>query len=145
MTEISFHFNVPSRTGYACRLLRKAQRQGMALAVTGPADVLSELDRELWTFGAAEFVPHHAGSSGPPRCPRRCTRRTVWLGANPLDAPRARRARSTSARGAAAASRPSSASSRSSPPTTPTAHAARERWKAYARRGYPIKRHEVAA
>jgi DNA polymerase IIIc chi subunit len=23
--------------------------------------------------------------------------------------------------------------------------AARERWKAYARRGYPIKRHEVAA
>ena len=59
MTEIRFHFNVPSRTGYACRLLRKAARQASAIAVTGPEDRLAELDRELWAMGPAEFVAHH--------------------------------------------------------------------------------------
>ena len=58
MTEISFYFNVPSRTGYACRLLRRAQRQGMALTVTGPVDALNEIDRELWTFAGPEFLAH---------------------------------------------------------------------------------------
>jgi len=58
MTEISFYFSAPSRTGYACRLVRQAQRQGMALAVTGPAAALAEFDRELWSFAGPEFVPH---------------------------------------------------------------------------------------
>ena len=50
MTEVSFHFNVPDRAEYTCRLLRKATRQGARVTVTGPGDVLSGLDRALWTF-----------------------------------------------------------------------------------------------
>jgi DNA polymerase III subunit chi len=58
MTEVSFHFNVPDRTEYTCRLLRKATRQGAKVVVTGPGDVLSGLDRALWTFDPLEFIPH---------------------------------------------------------------------------------------
>jgi DNA polymerase-3 subunit chi len=58
MTRVSFHFNVPHRLGYACRLLRKATRQQARVAVVGPAATLAELDRALWTFEATEFVPH---------------------------------------------------------------------------------------
>ena len=58
MTEVSFHFNVPDRTEYTCRLLRKATRQGAKVVVAGPGDVLSALDRALWTFDPLEFIPH---------------------------------------------------------------------------------------
>ena len=133
MTEISFYFNVPSRTGYACRLLRRAQRQGMAVAVAGPADALREIDGELWSFAAAEFLAHswieRAGD-----VPQALHASTIWLGENPIDAP---------LHGALlnVGSTP--------PPAFETfermfeivsldeadRHAARERWKSYARRG----------
>jgi len=58
MTEVSFHFNVPDRTEYTCRLLRKALRQGARVAVVGPEQILAGLDRAIWTFDAIEFVPH---------------------------------------------------------------------------------------
>lgn len=58
MTRISFHFNVPHPLGYACRLLRKATRQGSRVAATGPEALLAELDRALWSFDPIEFVPH---------------------------------------------------------------------------------------
>jgi DNA polymerase-3 subunit chi len=58
MTRISFHFNVPHRLGYTCRLLRKATRQGARVTATGPDALLAELDRALWTFDPIEFVPH---------------------------------------------------------------------------------------
>ena len=58
MTRISFHFNVPNRLGYACRLLRKAIRQGARVTATGPEPLLAELDRALWSFDPIEFVPH---------------------------------------------------------------------------------------
>jgi DNA polymerase III subunit chi len=64
MTRVSFHFNVPHRLGYACRLLRKATRQNARVTVTGPASALAELDRALWTFEATEFVPHVLVRSG---------------------------------------------------------------------------------
>lgn len=143
MTEISFYFNVPSRTAYACRLLRRARLQGMALTVTGPAEALQEIDRELWAFSAPEFLAHswieQAGD-----VPESLQATTIWLGANPIDAPR---------HGALL-------NLGSAPPTAfetfervfevvsldeADRQAARERWKSYARRGYPIKRHEVAA
>ena len=143
MTEISFYFNVPSRTGYACRLLRRAQRQGMALTVTGPLDALSELDRELWTFAAPEFLPH-GWIERTPDVPTSLHATTIWLGANPIDAPRHDALLNLG---------------RETPPAFETfervfevvsvdaadRQGARERWKAYAKRGYPIKRHEVAA
>ena len=143
MTEISFYFNVPSRTAYACRLLRRAQRQGMALAVAGPAEALHEIDRELWTFAAPEFIAHDwIGRASA--VPQALHATTIWLGENPIDAPLHDALLNL---GSVA------------PPAFETfermfeivslddgdRQAARERWKSYARRGYPIKRHEVAA
>ena len=143
MTEISFYFNVPSRTAYACRLLRRAQRQGMALAVAGPAEALQEIDRELWTFAAPEFIAHDWIDRAS-EVPQALHATTIWLGETPIDAPM---------HGALLnlGSEP--------PPAFETfermfevvsldeddRQAARQRWKAYARRGYPIARHEVAA
>jgi len=141
MTEISFYFNAPSRSGYACRLLRQAQRQGMSLAVVGPATTLEAFDLELWSFGASEFVPHHR-IERVAEVPAALHARTVWLGESPLDAPvhdallnlgdEPPKGFETFARlfeivSAEEADR----------------GAARDRWKAYAHRGYPIRRHEV--
>jgi DNA polymerase-3 subunit chi len=143
MTEISFYFNVASRTTYACRLLRRAHRQGTAVAVSGPADALDEIDRELWSFAAAEFLPHsrieRAGE-----VPQALHATTIWLGENPIGAPL------------------HSALLNLGPLPPPAfetferlfevvsldevdREAARDRLKTYKRRGYPIKLHEVAA
>lgn len=58
MTEVAFHFNVPDKLAYSCRLLRKAWGSGARVVVTGEADMLERLDQLLWTFSALEFVPH---------------------------------------------------------------------------------------
>jgi DNA polymerase-3 subunit chi len=58
MTAVAFHSGLSDKLGYACRLLRKAYRQGSRVLVTAPAELLMQLDRELWTFEAGEFVPH---------------------------------------------------------------------------------------
>lgn len=64
MTEVAFHFNVPGKLGYACRLLRKAAASGSKVVVTGEPELLRALDAELWTFSALEFIPHcHASSA----------------------------------------------------------------------------------
>ncbi|MBN9404570.1 MAG: DNA polymerase III subunit chi [Burkholderiales bacterium] len=58
MTEVTFHFNVPDKVHYACRLLRKAQAGGARVGVLADADTLRELDVALWTFSAPDFVAH---------------------------------------------------------------------------------------
>lgn len=58
MTEITFHFNVPDKLVYSCRLLRKAYTSGAKVVVTGEPELLAELDQLLWSFSPAEFVPH---------------------------------------------------------------------------------------
>jgi DNA polymerase-3 subunit chi len=58
MTEVAFHFNAPDRVAYACRLLRKAVSSGAKIVVTGLPHTLQQLDAELWTFSATDFVPH---------------------------------------------------------------------------------------
>ncbi|SDP79514.1 DNA polymerase III, chi subunit [Rhodoferax sp. OV413] len=58
MTEVAFHFNAPDKISYACRLLRKATRQGARVVVTGAADMLQQLDAALWSFSATDFVAH---------------------------------------------------------------------------------------
>lgn len=62
MTEITFHVNTPDKVGYACRLLRKAWGAGSNVAVTGDPELLRELDVSLWTFSAADFIPHCYGA-----------------------------------------------------------------------------------
>lgn len=63
MTDIAFHFNVPDKLGYGCRLLRKAYLSGAQLVVTGAPEVLAQLDQLLWTFSASEFVPHYRAAA----------------------------------------------------------------------------------
>ena len=58
MTEVAFHFNVPDKLLYSCRLLRKAWGSGAQVVVTAEPELLSRLDQMLWTFSALEFVPH---------------------------------------------------------------------------------------
>ena len=65
MTEIAFHFNVPDKLAYSCRLLRKAYLSGARVAVTAEPEVLIDLDALLWSFSAAEFVPHCTATASP--------------------------------------------------------------------------------
>ena len=58
MTSIAFHFNVPDKLSYGCRLLRKAHAAGAQVVVTGQAAQLAKLDQLLWTFSPLEFLPH---------------------------------------------------------------------------------------
>ncbi len=58
MTEVAFHFNVPDKLAYACRLLRKAWGSGSRVVVTAEPETLQRLDLLLWTFSPLEFVPH---------------------------------------------------------------------------------------
>lgn len=56
--EVTFHFNAPDRLVYACRLLRKAYRQGARVLVLADEPLARELDQHLWTWVGTEFVPH---------------------------------------------------------------------------------------
>lgn len=143
MTDIAFHFNVAERTGYVCRLLRKALRQDARVVVTGDAATLAALDRELWRFDPLEFVPHVKPAAGQP-VPARLRDTPVWLVENPADGGHQdvlvnlgidpppgfeRFARVIEVVSTDADDR----------------SAARERWKMYASRGYAIQRHEAGA
>ena len=143
MTEVSFHFNVPDRTGYTCRLVRKAHRMGATVVLAGPAPALAHFDRALWSFEELEFLPHVLLRPGQPIEPRlRATR--VWLAQD--------------------ASQPGHHDVLVNLGTEPPAgfesfakvieivsvdeaerDAARARWRHYQTRGYTIHRHEVPA
>jgi len=58
MTEVAFHFNAVDKLAYACRLLRKACASSARVMVTGDAEQMKLLDAQLWTFDAMSFVPH---------------------------------------------------------------------------------------
>lgn len=58
MTRIDFHSNVPDKLGYVCRLIRKAYGAGRKVVVHAEPAVLSRLDAQLWTFSALDFLPH---------------------------------------------------------------------------------------
>jgi DNA polymerase-3 subunit chi len=141
MTEVSFHFNVPDRVDYTCRLLRKASRKGASIVLTGPPAVLTHFDRALWTFDPLEFLPHVMLRPGQPVA-ERLRNTMVWLAQDAtqpghhdvlvnlgLETPSgfesfARVIEIVSSDEADRA-------------------AARTRWKHYAARGYAIEKHEV--
>ena len=58
MTAIAFHTGIDDPVAYACRLLRKALRQGRRVVVCAEAATLDLLDKALWTFDPQDFVPH---------------------------------------------------------------------------------------
>jgi len=87
MTEVEFHTGVADPVAFAGRLLRRAARQGVRVQVTAPPDVLTLLDRNLWTAEAQDFVPH---LRMPGASPAAAARTPIWLTAAALheDAPR---------------------------------------------------------
>ena len=142
MTEISFHFNVPDRMGYACRLLRKAVRRGARVVVAGPPPALQQLDRQLWTFEPLDFIPHVHARSGQPLAPR--LRHTpVWLTEQVQDAPHhdvLLNMGDELVNGFESFSRVIELV----PVDGPARMAGRVRWKHYADRGYTLQKHDVA-
>ena len=141
MTEIGFHFNVAAPAGYACRLIRKALRQGSPITITGPRVALEGIDRELWALGPTEFVPH-AWAADAASVPARLHPTTAWLAPEPLDAPMQGALVNLGEavpRGFESYHRLIEIVSADEGDRA----AARERWKGYVGRGYAIVRHEV--
>ena len=66
MTEVAFHFNVPDKMAYVCRLLRKAVNAGAKVAVIGDEATLAVLDPLLWTFSPHEFLAHCMADAAAP-------------------------------------------------------------------------------
>lgn len=87
MTEVEFHTGVSDVGTFACRLLRKAARQGVRVQVTAPAETLDALDRQLWDFDERDFVPH---ARVPGASPEVLQRSPIWLTSQRMggDAPR---------------------------------------------------------
>lgn len=141
MTRISFHFNVPHRLGYACRLLRKATRQGARVTATGPGPMLAELDRLLWTFDPIEFVPHLRRDADTP-VPARLQATPVCLVANPALALHHEVLVNLGA-GLPAGFESFERLVEIVSTEEDDRAAARQRWKHYSARGYTIEKHEV--
>jgi len=86
MTQVEFHTGVADNVHFACRLLRKAYKQGQAVLVTAPAPVLEALDRALWTFAAHEFIPHRRMVADRP-APAVVAKTPIWLSEGPAPTP----------------------------------------------------------
>ena len=143
MTEITFHFNVPDRTAYACRLLRKAVRGGAGCVVTATPDVLTGFDRALWSFDATAFVAH-AWAERSEDVPPSLRRSMVWLTTEPGDAP-AHDALVNLGNGMPAGFESFERLIELVSSDAGDRDAARLRWKDYAARGYEIRTHDVAS
>lgn len=78
MTQVDFHSGVGDKVRYACRLLRKAARQGARVQVCGPAEEVNLLDQALWTFEPQEFLPHVRLRTGALPAPA-LHRTAIWL------------------------------------------------------------------
>jgi DNA polymerase-3 subunit chi len=58
LTQVDFHFNVPDKLQYGCRLVRKVRQAGHRILVWCDDEArLAEFDRQLWTF-SDDFIPH---------------------------------------------------------------------------------------
>ncbi len=148
MTEIAFHFNVPDKLAYSCRLLRKAYASGAKLVVTGEPAVLTALDQLLWTFSAAEFVPHCRTTRTEPASE---TSNVITVAASPIllaASPRGCAHHGVLVNLGQDIPEEFERFERFIELVTQTdtdRQAARLRWKHYADRGYVMKRHDLAA
>jgi len=141
LTEVTFHFNVPDRAGYACRLLRKATRSGAQVVVTATGSELASLDRLLWTFDPIEFLPHVLQRRGAQVASHLRTT-PVWLTEDPAEAMHHQVLVNLGRevpQGFESFERVIEIVSSDDDER----QAARQRWKHYAARGYSINKHEV--
>ena len=64
MARIDFHSQVNNKPLYSCRLIRKimaSKHEDLPMrniVVVGSSAFLKELDQQLWSFSATEFLPH---------------------------------------------------------------------------------------
>ena len=140
MTEVAFHFNVPDRLVYTCRLLRKAYAAGGRTAVVGTDEQLQALDQALWTFAALDFIPHCLASAAPDIV----SRTPVVLAPNAQAVADAQVLVHLGTEVPAGFERFERLIELVGTGEADRAHA-RTRWRHYAERGYQIKRHDVAA
>ncbi len=141
MTEVAFHFNVPEKLGYACRLLRKAAGAGSKVMVTGHPELLRRLDTELWTFSALEFLPHCVSGVAAPEV---VAASPVVLAESPRTGPHHEVLVNLGERvpdGFEGFERLIEVVT----PDDADRQQARARWKHYADRGYSITRHDLGA
>ncbi len=59
MTRVDFHVNVTDKIDYACRLIRKIRKAGQrAVVFCEDESRLRKFDAALWSFSPLEFIPH---------------------------------------------------------------------------------------
>jgi len=63
LAEVAFHFNVPEKLAYACRVVRKAVGLEQKVWVVTPPDQLQTLNELLWSFSKLDFIAHASASA----------------------------------------------------------------------------------
>jgi DNA polymerase-3 subunit chi len=84
VTQVEFHTGVQDPLGFACRLLRKAYRQGVRVQVSAAPELLQDLDRALWVEPERDFVPHLRMPGGLAAV---AARTPIWLVTHDLGPP----------------------------------------------------------
>lgn len=67
--QVSFYSDAADPLRFACRLVRRALASGRPVAVCVAGEAASALDALLWSFDAAEFIPHRRWDGATPRHP----------------------------------------------------------------------------
>ncbi len=140
MTEVAFHFNVPDKLDYACRLLRKAHAAGGRIGVVGSDALLGALDTALWSFSALDFVPHCLATAAAPVLQST----PIVLAADSTQLQQAAVLVNLGTSVPAGFERFERLIELVDTSDGDRAQA-RQRWRHYAERGYPIQRHDIAA
>ena len=145
MTRIDFHFNVPDKLHYACRLVRKAVGKTASVVVTGTQEQLAQLDDMLWHLSPTDFVGHawHALDVAPEQASELACAR-VWLSTTPEHCPRHDLLVNLSDAVVAGFEQYERLIEVVSGDEQDRQHA-RKRWRHYATRGYSIAQHAVGA
>jgi DNA polymerase-3 subunit chi len=84
VTQVEFHTGVKDPLDFACRLLRKAYRQGVQVQVSAAPERLLDLDRALWVEPERDFVPHLRMPGGSAAV---AARTPIWLVTRDLGPP----------------------------------------------------------
>lgn len=141
MRRVEFHHGIGNKLAYACRLLRKAHRAGAKVAVTGDLATLQALDRELWTFDDQEFLPHVLAAGTP--LPERLNATPIWLSPDVLSAPGERSILVNVGRDVPAGMDRFERVFDLVSSEPDDRQEGRQRWKAYAAKGWDVQPHEV--
>ncbi|HEV6967836.1 MULTISPECIES: DNA polymerase III subunit chi [Roseateles] len=67
--QVSFYSDAADPLHFACRLVRRALAAGKPVGVRVPPAQAARLDGLLWSFEAAEFIPHRRWDGVSPAVP----------------------------------------------------------------------------